>query len=895
MDGGIMKLLALLFALLPSAALADTTTSPGKVSAAAAISTFTTVNIDSGTISGLLTVGGRLGVGTTSPAFKLHVRESGATGTVRIENSNAAGFPAIDFYDNLGAFAAHLGFSNPSSGFFGDSMFLGAVGSKDINFLTSLTRRMIITGAGNVGIGVAAPDQKLQVSGGIHATSATFDGEVTAATFTAVNSAFIVHHTTISPTSISMVLDDTSPDPNNFPGLGNFYLKASDSNSGNSSGGGIRMRGGISEGGNNSGNVEMLGGAQGASGSGGLVKMLGGAGNTSGTGGLINVTAGSVATGGDVDIRGGTGSNGGDVGIRGGGALQRIAFNLAHYMIGDKVGLNTPSPASTLDVSGNVAVGSYAGVTVAPINGMIVSGNTGIGTSSPQTKFDVEGTAQFGTTGKSTFTTEGFLYIPDGSAATPSLAFGNFSSFGLFRAGVNIGVATLGTEVARFTDSGRFGLGTQSPQTKLDVEGTAQFGSTGKTTVTAEGFIQPPAGSASAPSLVIGGADIPGTGLFKAGTAIGFTMVGSERMRLTDAGWLGINTSSPQTKLDVEGTAQFGSTAKSTFTADGRLMVYDGTSVSPSLTFGEPTVGFYRPTVGAAIGFVGLGQERMRFTDSGRLAVGTTLPQTKLDVNGDAQFGSDTTKSTFTTTGRLKIYDGTSALPSLTFNSEVVGFYGTATGNIGFVGLAQEKMVFTDQGRLGIGLGGGTPTTKLDVNGDAMFGTAPDKSTFTATGQLKIFDGTAASPSLTFSDETIGFYKPSGVDAVGFTSLASEKMRFTATGRLGIGTQTPSAKLHVSSGPVIFDGTGTTLNVAEDDLVVDSGRVGINKSGPLEALDVVGNARVTGTVAAGSGTNIVYYCTGSTAGTFDGNLARGNSNAGACAGGTWVATSLRVD
>jgi hypothetical protein len=39
----------------------------------------------------------------------------------------------------------------------------------------------------------------------------------------------------------------------------------------------------------------------------------------------------------------------------------------------------------------------------------------------------------------------------------------------------------------------------------------------------------------------------------------------------------------------------------------------------------------------------------------------------------------------------------------------------------------------------------------------------------------------------------------------------------------------------------------------------------------------------------------MYYCTGSTAGTFDGNLARDNANAGACSGGTWVAISLRLD
>lgn len=50
-----------------------------------------------------------------------------------------------------------------------------------------------------------------------------------------------------------------------------------------------------------------------------------------------------------------------------------------------------------------------------------------------------------------------------------------------------------------------------------------------------------------------------------------------------------------------------------------------------------------------------------------------------------------------------------------------------------------------------------------------------------------------------------------------------------------------------------------------------------------------------GTVQINNGTNTVYYCSGSSGGTYDGNLARGNSNAGACAGGTWIATSLKVD
>jgi hypothetical protein len=47
-----------------------------------------------------------------------------------------------------------------------------------------------------------------------------------------------------------------------------------------------------------------------------------------------------------------------------------------------KVGIGTDSPANTLDVAGQMAVGSgYAGIgPAAPSNGMIVEGNVGIGT-----------------------------------------------------------------------------------------------------------------------------------------------------------------------------------------------------------------------------------------------------------------------------------------------------------------------------------------------------------------------------------------------------------------------------------------------------------------------------------------------------------------------------------
>jgi len=58
------------------------------------------------------------------------------------------------------------------------------------------------------------------------------------------------------------------------------------------------------------------------------------------------------------------------------------------------LGVGTPDPVisrSTLEVFGNVAVGAYAGVDPAPIDGLILSGDVGIGTHSPQSTVDVNG------------------------------------------------------------------------------------------------------------------------------------------------------------------------------------------------------------------------------------------------------------------------------------------------------------------------------------------------------------------------------------------------------------------------------------------------------------------------------------------------------------------------
>ena len=98
-------------------------------------------------------------------------------------------------------------------------------------------------------------------------------------------------------------------------------------------------------------------------------------------------------------------------------------------------------PQSTLDVEGNLAVGStYSGSVAAPANGAIIEGNVGIGNSAPTAKLDVTGSVK----------------IADGTQGANKVFTSNAAGLGSWQAlpaGGVTGSGTLNT-VAKFTPSG---------------------------------------------------------------------------------------------------------------------------------------------------------------------------------------------------------------------------------------------------------------------------------------------------------------------------------------------------------------------------------------------------------------------------------------------------------
>jgi hypothetical protein len=237
---------------------------------------------------------------------------------------------------------------------------------------------------------------------------------------------------------------------------------------------------------------------------------------------------------------------------------------------GTRFQLLNPDSYTNLNVSGNLTLNGGTTNGVAYLNGSkaLTSGsalvfdgtNLGIGTSSPASLLEVRGTFGTATTAAT---------ISNGSASAASniarMDFRLVNTFGglersaaiwglnpnaaannggalVFGVSAN-GTATTPSEVARFDQAGNLGIGTSSPNAKLHLVGNAyrQNDATGSF-----GFTLNTTSTTTTLATLFGGSSF----------AIQTGNSGTNQLLLDSSGNLGIGTSSPGLRLDVDGGAQ---------------------------------------------------------------------------------------------------------------------------------------------------------------------------------------------------------------------------------------------------------------------------------------------------------------------------------------------------
>ncbi len=802
-------------------------------------------------ISGNGLVGGRLGVGTPTPGGRLHlVNDGGGSGAaddylideygpgdqalyLRRANGTAAAPLSLAANDYIGGltFVPRI---NSGLSFFGSSVrsYYAGDGTNlltDMRLLTSNAERVRISSSGNVGIGNAAPAQKLDVTG-----NAVVSGNVGIGNVAPVQKLDVTGNAVVSgnvgigntaPTAKLHVSGNLRADMTN----GSFTLN----NFGPTSAETVLL--GIFSGTNNNaaqlrfGNVGSTYMDIGQDSSGAFVVE----GNDATR--LTVQRAGRVGIGtstplAKLDVQGGADNTGANDPValafswRSGGYRHfvRSRHNSSVTGAGNNLDFylnNSPTAAG----SSSPGVGNVQVLTLESNNGQP---RVGIGTTAPTQALQVAGQV---------FSSTGGFRFPDNTvqttaAVTPAALT---ASNGLTRTGNDValgGTLSGATSIAtggfnlNLTGTGRLGIGTATPRGQLDAAGTGDIYLVNSPNVgTAQSLYLPghlylaPYNGSNVAYLQARRADNSGTSALQLRTYNNGTL--TEALHLAGNGNVGIGTTTPTQKLDVTGGIRF--------TGAGSVLTFpDGTTQATAATGGADNLGNHTATQNlnlAGNALVGTGANIGATVGVGiRADGGLNLGQNGVGHNLYLGFQAG-----------LNTVPNNVAMPNEGTLNQFVGYQSGATNTTG------RQNVFS-----GYQSGFGNTTGSNNVFGGLQSGYG------NTTGSNNVFSGVQSG----YTNST-GFQNVFAGLQSGFGNSTGSNNVFSGT-RAGYENTTGSNNTAVgfNSGPAAGSGAitnatavGANVSLTQSNTVVlgNGAKVGIGTATPATTLDVNGNLRLT--------------------------------------------------
>ena len=387
----------------------------------------------------------------------------------------------------------------------------------------------------------------------------------------------------------------------------------------------------------------------------------------------------NLRTNGDIVFENITGATAGSIAA----ATQRMIINSS-----GNVGIGTTSPTAALDVNGEIAIrggegaddarmhfrasdnsnrftietdldGSTSndllGFRAAGTDNILVlkgNGNVGIGTDSPGEKLGVLGNIRLENGAQRNIigpTNENLGIFANPNGSDEGILFSTDN-------GVTTEMIIL--------NGGNVGIGTTSPGDALEVNGAIS--------TTSSNFVSASTGSI----LTLQTASAPYSYSYINAAAAGGVMISAALALQTDAGNVGIGTTSPSAKLDVNGDILISNSGDKVFTTD---------SVNGAFALGDIDALGDEAIVqgdGSSIFLKNAGNTTLTTTVNNRVGIGTTSPGSKLDILG----ATNTSNSSL-----LRVR--TTRFPNAP--EKVVGFYVNTSTERGFISVNQYQTTYS--------------------------------------------------------------------------------------------------------------------------------------------------------------------------------------------------------
>ena len=297
---------------------------------------------------------------------------------------------------------------------------------------------------------------------------------------------------------------------------------------------------------------------------------------------------------------------------------------------------------------------------------------------------------------------------------------------------------------------------------------------------------------------------------------------------VTGDGRVGVGTNSPQGKLDIrDGTLRLS-------TDNNKTALYGINRGDTSSVQGMASIGMFGSGTNGFLGnitfrtaesdtFDAMPTERMRITSAGNVGIGTSSPTNKLVLNTSVQYDGFVLKNGTNTVGYITGNTANNDDGQLSLNS----------GGTNVVTLLANGASFLNGGNVGIGTS--SPSAKLHVSINAAASEIGILSKNTSTAQFAGATQALVGPSTTSSRITHYNVNSSGSegafaiqkgDSTGafaatiadylyssdiwrFFTAGVERLRIDSTGNVGIGTNSPSYQLQLSTDSAAKPSTST--------------------------------------------------------------------------------------